>query len=66
MSINPQKQAELGTLAKKINNTFNDDEIYYLISMLSKDRVLLESRRQVATGAYTTPQKDCPYCGKPL
>ena len=64
--INNYKKLDLERFANKLNQEFNSKEISYLVSLLEKRDVLLESRGCVAQGGYVVDTDKCPYCGKPL
>jgi len=64
--INSYKKAELEKLAVKLNQEFESKEICYIVSLLKKEEILLESRGYVAQGGYVIDSDKCPYCGKSL
>ena len=66
LQITPERKRQLEQLANRINAEYSTKEIYYLVSLLDKQQLILERKGAVAQGAYMTPPNICPYCGKPL
>lgn len=62
--ITSDRKSKIDMLASGINKEYTEEEIYYLVSLLSKKRLLIE--KAVPRGGYRTSPDVCPYCGKPL